>query len=138
VDVPAGAAITVDGTRREGTEFFLDPGAHTVRIEATGFEPYVYQDTLVTGELVTLTYGGAPIAPPPAAPGFLRFSARPWANVSINGVLNERVTVRIDSVPPGEYRLRFERPGFVTVDTTVLVRSGETTVVPLVRMIQSG
>jgi hypothetical protein len=142
--VPQGARVSIDGAQRRGTDFELPAGTHTIRIEADGYEPFAYEDRFEAGERFRVPYTASPVAatptvrstqqrpaPSPPAPGFLRIGVRPWANVTINGRRIDQVTIRLDTVPPGEYTLRFEHPDFNTVDTTVIVRSGETTVVPI-------
>ena len=60
------------------------------------------------------------------APGVLHTLVTPWASVSINGRPGVRRARGSDTLPAGVlHRLRFERPGFATVDTTVTLRPGE-------------
>jgi hypothetical protein len=62
----------------------------------------------------------------PLPPGYLQGGVTPWADLLINGRRIERASLFRDTLPVGEYRLRFERQGFVPIDTTVVVQSGET------------
>ncbi|UCG85609.1 MAG: serine/threonine protein kinase [Gemmatimonadota bacterium] len=145
-DLPDGAVVRVDGVVATGTELELEPGQHTISIEATGYETITDRLTLAAGERLRYPFRAReirqqpteprPLAPPPEPePGFLRISARPWANVLMNGRFVEQVTARLDTVAPGEYNLRFERPGFISVDTTVTVQSGQLTAI-LIRLTQ--
>jgi serine/threonine protein kinase len=59
-------------------------------------------------------------------PGVLQMLVTPWAYVSIDGLPRGQRTRGVDTLPAGRaHRLHFERVGFVTVDTTVMLRSGE-------------
>jgi len=88
--------------------------------------PYIATPVVATPPL-SQTRGQQPPETPPL--GFLRIGVSPWANVTINGRRIEQVTIRVDTVPAGEYTLRFEHPDLNTVDTTVTVRPGEATLV---------
>jgi serine/threonine protein kinase len=58
--------------------------------------------------------------------GVLQTLIQPWAYVSIGGLPRGQRTRGVDTVPAGvPHRLRFERPGFVTIDTIVTLRPGE-------------
>lgn len=68
-------------------------------------------------------------APPPVAPqpGVLVVSITGgWASIYIDDTLRREGRTCRDTLAAGEHSLRLERPGFVTVDTTVTVESGET------------
>ena len=84
---------------------------------------------LVTAMTEGVKSGGAMITvvrPAPVAPGVLRMLITPWANVSIDGRSLGRRDRGEDTLPAGiPHRLRFERDGFVTVDTTVTLQPGE-------------
>ena len=84
----------------------------TARITATS-EGVVSAPVMVT---VTGTPGKA----------VLQMLVQPWAFVSIGGLPRGQRTRGVDTVPAGvPLRLRFEREGFVRVDTIVTLRSGE-------------
>jgi len=62
----------------------------------------------------------------PAGIAVVRLLVSPWANLSIDGVRRGLRTRGEDTVTAGvRHRLRFEREGFVTVDTSVTLRPGE-------------
>jgi predicted Ser/Thr protein kinase len=71
-----------------------------------------------------------PVATPPPAPRqapaatlIIRFPAG-WARVYVDGDLRGERPVHREDLPPGTHTLRFERPGFASVDTTVTLRAG--------------
>ena len=47
-----------------------------------------------------------------------------WARIYVDGDLRGERPVYREELPPGTHTLRFERPGFVPLDTTLLLRSG--------------
>ena len=74
--------------------------------------------------------GPAPVtvvAAGPGPPGVLQMLIIPtWSFVSINGLPKGQRTRGVDTLPSGvAYRLHFERPGFIAVDTTVTLQAGE-------------
>ena len=71
-----------------------------------------------------------PIAPPPPPPMqapmavlIIRLTGG-WAQIYVNGELRGERPVHREQLPPGTHTLRFERPGFVSIDTTVTLRAG--------------
>jgi len=68
-------------------------------------------------------------APPPAsrqAPAATLIIRLPagWARIFVDGELRGERPVHREELPPGTHSLRFERPGFAAVDTTVTLRAG--------------
>ena len=63
----------------------------------------------------------------PRAPGVLQMLIVPtWAYVSIGGLSRGQRVRGVDTLPAGvPHRIRFERDGFTTIDTTVTLRAGE-------------
>jgi len=62
----------------------------------------------------------------PAAPGVLQMLIAPWATVTIDGVSRGQRTRGADSLAANvAHRIRFERPGFITIDTVVTLQSGQ-------------
>jgi hypothetical protein len=47
-----------------------------------------------------------------------------WARIYVDGDLRGERPVHREELPPGTHTLRFERPGFVPLDTTLTLRSG--------------
>jgi len=84
---------------------------------------------------ITATSDGVSSAPAPVTvaaagpgpPGVLQMLIIPtWSFVSINGLPKGQRTRGVDTLPSGvAYRLHFERPGFIAVDTTVTLQAGE-------------
>src|SRR2546422_1918766 len=68
-----------------------------------------------------------PIAPPPAqapmAVLIIRL-ANGWARIYVDGDLRGERPVHREELPPGTHNLRFERPGFMPVDTTLTLQAG--------------
>jgi serine/threonine-protein kinase len=59
--------------------------------------------------------------------GFLRVVARPWAQISIDGVVVETTpTVQPFRLAPGAHYVRLTNPAFVTEDRTVQIGRGST------------
>ena len=62
----------------------------------------------------------------------------PWATVFLDGVMYADETRGFrDSLAAGRHELRFERSGYVTIDTSVTLQAGETTTLRI-RMIPEG
>jgi len=69
---------------------------------------------------------GATIGKPTAATGGLNIDSRPTgASVAINGKASGKTPLRIDDLPPGEYRVLMSMPGYRNFATTVRVVAGE-------------
>ncbi len=61
-----------------------------------------------------------------AEPGLLFVNARPWGELYIDGRLVGNTPRANLSLPPGSYRIRVTRDGFVPFERTVVVGSGDT------------
>ena len=61
-------------------------------------------------------------------PGKLQLIVLPFADVYIDGALvaSEQRTVELD-LAAGSHRLRLETPSMTPLDTTIVIRSGQTT-----------
>jgi len=88
-------------------------------------------DTLARGpaDLPSPERREAVASPPPAprqAPAATLIIRLPsgWARIYVDGDLRGERPVHREELPPGTHTLRFERPGFVPVDTTLTLRSG--------------
>jgi len=68
-----------------------------------------------------------PAAPPrtqaPMAVLIIRL-ANGWARIYVDGDLRGERPVHREELPPGTHNLRFERPGFVPLDTTLTLQAG--------------
>lgn len=136
--LPGGGSVRVDGRTRSGTTFELRGGAHEIRMAGRGYETVTLTVDVTPGERMTVPYTGRRLPPPepvrqpaqqqPARPqqGVLQVLIRPWANVFIDGTAHGSNTRLVDTLAAGAHTLRFERDGFVTVDTTVTLRPGQT------------
>ncbi len=131
--LPRGGSVRVDGRRRSGTTFELSAGSHEIRMSAGGYEPVTLTVDVTAGERMTVPYTGRRLPPPeparpapaPERPGVLQVLIRPWANVFIDGTAHGSNTRFIDTLAAGSYRLRFEREGYITVDTIITLRPGQ-------------
>jgi hypothetical protein len=70
------------------------------------------------------------VRPPAAAPArtptavlVIRVTSG-WARIYVDGDLRGERPVHREELPPGTHTLRFERPGFASLDTTLTLRSG--------------
>jgi len=149
------ARIHVDGTfKREGTSHrdTLPPGRHTLRLERQGFTTVDTAVTLQPGQELLVTVAMRSLAqspvPAPAVPPAEAAPTQPpspvarpavllirtvggWARIYVDNVLRREGTSHRDTLPAGTHRVRLEREGFVTVDTTVTLRPGEEQVVTI-------
>ena len=89
-------------------------------------------DTIARGpaELSSPVERSEPVALPPPAPRqapaatvIIRLMTG-WARIYVDGDPRGERPVHREELPPGTHTLRFERPGFVPLDTTLTLRSG--------------
>jgi serine/threonine-protein kinase len=66
----------------------------------------------------------APVSRTPVAVLIVRIS-NGWARIYVDGELRGERPVHREDLPPGTHSLRFERPGFLPVDTTLTLKAGE-------------
>jgi len=129
--LPAGGSIRVDGGRISGSRVALEQGEHTVRLQASGYEPVETVVQIGAGATRTLVFDAKPVAPPsppePPARGVLALVVRPWAKVFIDDKLaGEEVTSLMVTLPVGRHALRFEHPSLPALDTFVMVPRADT------------
>jgi serine/threonine protein kinase len=157
--LPTGGAVFINGQRRSGTNFELEAGTYTVRLEAPGFAPG--NDTTVrvrAGEAVRLEFKGTPLPSPaaqrqdtaraqeqqmvqPAQPARAAPAIQPailivrteggWARIYVDGVMKRSGTAHRDTLPPGTHTVRVEREDYATVDTVVTLSPGETKIITI-------
>ena len=130
--LPTGGSIRVDG-RRVSSRVELDAGQHAVRLQAPGFVSVDTTVRVAVGETRTLAFAServpaapATLPPAPAERGVLMLRVRPFAKVFVDGVLaveDERLVVTLTE---GRHTLRFEKAGFVPLDTAVTVPRADT------------
>ncbi len=143
-NLPSNGVVLLDGGRQNGTEFEIDAGRHVLRLEARGFESIIDTITVAAGERLVFPFLARAIPPKPARtpppqavqrppatppdtrPGILQVRIAPWANVLLNGVNVGAKSRFVDTLPSGQrQRLRFERDGYVPLDTTIVLEPGE-------------
>jgi serine/threonine-protein kinase len=62
----------------------------------------------------------------PPQPGVLEMVIQPWSYVSINGLPRGQRTRHVDTLPSGvAHRVRLERDGYLSFDTTLTLRPGQ-------------
>ncbi len=152
--LPAAGMVSIDGQWRRGTAFDLPEGRHIVQMSAKGYEQTLDTITVAAGATVSMRFSGravpAPAAPAPetrlptqqpAAPVAQPTAPAPqpsvlvvrtlggWARIYVDNALRREGTSHRDTLPSGTHVLRFERDGYVTLDTTVTLRPGETQIV---------
>ncbi|GIW53240.1 MAG: hypothetical protein KatS3mg081_2595 [Gemmatimonadales bacterium] len=149
---PRGATLSIDGQPRSGNDFELAPGTYTVRVEAPGYVAAERRITVRPGVTSRLQVRLAAVAaaPPDTARREARAAAGPepaqptlppvppapgtvivrtvggWARIYINDEFKREGLAHREELPPGDYRIRLERTGYETIDTSVTVVSGET------------
>jgi serine/threonine protein kinase len=125
------AEISIDGKRwgrRNQLEVPVSAGArHTVHLERPGFISVDTSVAVQAGTPMVLRISLRRASALTVTPGFLRIQIRPsWAEVSIDRKNIGQRRDWGDSMGPGPHRLRFEREGYITVDTTVTLQPAET------------
>jgi serine/threonine protein kinase len=140
-NVPAGAVISLDGRRQPGREFSARPGSHTLRIEASGFEPMTQRIDVNAGERLQIAFvrRERAAAPPPVAQqpprtqapsnqglATLQLLLSPPSEVFIDGGTKGQQSRLQEDLIPGTHTLRFEREGYVSKDTVVTLNAGQT------------
>lgn len=146
--LPERGLVAIDGRRRDGREFDLLPGRHSVRLGGPGLPTEVKNVDVVAGQPHTLAYTAQPTdrggragegqpsraaagggTPEPAAAGdqlaVVQIRITPWANVSIDGTNRGGQSLVMDTLIAGTHLLRFERDGYVSLDSTITLRPGE-------------
>jgi predicted Ser/Thr protein kinase len=144
----SGTVIVDDGDASTARDFTLAAGRHILVLGAPGFETVVDTLRIAQGDQIRMRYTGRPLPPQPVVPpehdsttqavpqaeppdpgppGVLVVRIRGgWANIFVDDVFKRRAQFTLpDTLPPGEHRIRLERQGFFTVDTTVTLRPNE-------------
>ncbi len=129
--LPPGGRALVDGRAISGSRVELDTGRHTIRLQASGFVPVVSVVRVSTDATSTLVFASSRIAtpppgPPPVSNGVLMLRVRPYARVFVDGAFKSEDELLVISVREGRHVLRFEKPGYVTLEATVTVTAGDT------------
>lgn len=151
--LPPQGTVFIDDQLRTGTSFTLPAGTHVISLAAPGFEGTSHTIEVKPGESASLHFAANPLAPPepraarptqtpppqtdtaaaaPAAPGVLVVrTLGGWARIYVDNALRREGTSHRDSLSAGTHALRLEREGYLTIDTTVTIRAGETQIVTI-------
>jgi len=151
--LPPQGTVFIDNQLRTGTSFTLPAGTHVISLAAPGFEGTSYTIEVKPGEAATLQFSANSLAPPepraagpaqtpapqtatppvaPPSPGVLVVrTLGGWARIYVDSALRREGTSHRDSLSAGTHTLRLEREGYVTIDTTVTIRAGETQLVAI-------
>lgn len=128
---PPGAAIWIDGARREertpAVLSQLPVGTYEIKLTAEGFVPFV-QTIEITAETPSIEVSGALERPTADAYGVVRVQTTPsGAEVLFDGRPVEGVTpLTIPEIQPGtEHSVAVTLDGYQTVTQTVLLRAGQ-------------
>jgi tRNA A-37 threonylcarbamoyl transferase component Bud32 len=85
---------------------------------------------IAAGRVLDTAVRTSAVRPPSAAPArastailIIRVTSG-WARIYVDGGLRGERPVHREELPPGTHTLRFERPGFAPLDTTLALRSG--------------
>ncbi|GIW53281.1 MAG: hypothetical protein KatS3mg081_2636 [Gemmatimonadales bacterium] len=144
------ARLYVDGMFRAETPSHrekLRPGLHRLRLERPGYRTLDTTVVITEGGDSELRLSLEPEPPPPSGEQRDTTAAEPrepagepptvgagvvvirtlggWARIFINDRFVREGTSFRDSFPAGTHRIRLEREGFVTVDTTLTVVAGQ-------------
>lgn len=133
--VPAGAAVTVDGSSVTGGRANLPEGRHVVEITAEGFQPYSQTVAITAGRTNTLT---ATLTPVPIEPGRLSVGSIPPGVLWIDDERIGEVPIRERSIQAGRRHIRIVAPGYQPYDTTIVVAPGQAVNLGLKRLTLGG
>ncbi len=132
-DLPAEAAVQVDGQSVSGREIEVEAGTHTIRVEAAGFIARESTVTVAEGERMALSLPlvEAPTEPPAPTTGWINVVSLPSGGaVLIDG---RRRTGTSFQLPAGQHVVRMSAPQWETVTDTIRLTAGER-----VRLVYSG
>ena len=137
IGLPRNGEVWVNDMLQSGVDFELRPGTYRVELRATGFQADLQQIGVVANGTQTVTFAGVtlpaaqppPVAVPPARPdsGVLVVVVDPRAELFVAGGTagyGRSFTVSLPAAAP--LRVRLEREGYVTVDTSVTLRARDT------------
>ncbi len=110
VAAPPGAHLAVDGAKLgEARSAELEPGRHRVEVELVGFQTFLTEVDLASGEKRRLE--ATLVASKKREPGLLDIACAPWCRVLLDGrdVGQPAPFVGL-KVPSGKHQLRMEHP----------------------------
>jgi len=127
--LPAGGTIRIDGVTTSGPRITLDPGRHTVRLEAVDYRPMDTVVVVTAGSTGTITFRGSRVNRPvitTESTGTLMIRVGPFAKIFVDGRLAVEDVQLIRQLSAGTHRIRFEKDGFQMKDTTIVITAGDT------------
>jgi len=142
--LPNGGSVFADGDRQSGPTFDLPSGPHVIRMSAAGFSTHELTIEVAAGERNVVRYDGTAVPPPGPGPtppepesdsvpppvvepGLLQMRITPVAYVWLDGdSLGDMNRLEVNMTPGIRHVLRFQREGFATLDTTLVLQPGET------------
>lgn len=123
---PATATVTVDGNAMKvdatGGVAWVEPGPHTVRAEAAGFEPAERAVEVPVGQSIDVKMSLAPVA---GAPLLVVGANVPGATVLIGGRAVGVTPLDPISLEAGTVEVRLEKAGYEPWARSVMVTPGE-------------
>jgi hypothetical protein len=129
---PTGAEVKLDGVAKGTTPLEITgvgPGTHTIRVEMTGFEPFISPVEVIAGATTYVTADLEPI-PPVILNGTIEVQSNPTgANVTLDGVFQGITPLTVLDVSGGIHTLRIEKSGYVPWEEPAIVFANETTTV---------
>ncbi len=119
---PSGAGITLNGTSHGTTPATIDgipPGNARLELNLEGHHPFIRTLRLASGQKAQLH---AELEPIPAG---MRIVAIPaGARIYVNNEFKGTAPVVLQNLPPGEYRIRGEAPGYDPTARTITLANG--------------
>ena len=129
---PTGANVSLDGVYKGITPLTIPnifPGLHTVRVEKTGYLPWLDTVNINAGETIPVN-AALTAAPPTPTTGTINTTSYPsGAEVKLDGTLRGTTPLELPGVSPGTHTLRVELTGFEPFISPVGVTAGSTTYV---------
>lgn len=121
---PPGASITLNGASHGTTPATINripEGTATLALNLDGHKPFSSTLRLSAGQRANIN---AELEPIPAS---MRIVSIPeGARIYVNNEYQGRSPVELQSIPPGEYRIRGEAPGFAPTARTINLAHGAT------------
>jgi len=115
-EIPVSGRIQRGAFLTAGQASIVAPGSYSVTVTAAGYLPATF-----TLEVLPNVTSRVRLEMLPEASGYLYVTARPWAEVLLDGVSIGYTTVAARRIAPGEHLVRIQRDGFVPFDTVVTV-----------------
>jgi serine/threonine protein kinase len=125
-----GALVTIDGRDYGFVPLAitsLNPGKHSLVARKSGYEDKQVIVNLNAGQSVRV---GVNLIPQNLNPGFLKISAKPWAEIYLNGRYYDRTPLDNPvKLSPGQYQLILRHPNRKEYQATLTVKPGDTSAV---------